>query len=212
MKRAVFASILLGWLFLAGAAFAAPANETPPGRTEQRGHGNDEPTTAPGRVSHANARAARTASPPGAEPGGSGVQGSSMSEPDNNGSGPERDEGCIDKPASMGGTCTDGDQDGNNGCGNDVDRDDDNEGWCGRAQASGEITAASIQAAGFQAAGVEVLGRRFARAPVEAAGVGGAVGSTILARTGVPAVSLVIAGVVSLALAGLLGVRLTRLS
>jgi hypothetical protein len=48
------------------------------------------------------------------------VQGRSCSIPDQDGRGPERDE-----------TGTDMDEDGNNGCGNDSDGMDDNEGWCG---------------------------------------------------------------------------------
>jgi len=42
------------------------------------------------------------------------------SDPDDNGKGPDRGDGTVDK------------EDWNNGCGNDDDRDDDNEGWCGK--------------------------------------------------------------------------------
>ena len=55
---------------------------------------------------------------------GSMVQGKSCSEPDNDGRGPDRNESGRDKV-----------EDGNNGCGNDVDRMDDSEGWCGRKPA-----------------------------------------------------------------------------
>ncbi|MGH2684420.1 MAG: hypothetical protein ACRDJP_03020 [Actinomycetota bacterium] len=65
------------------------------------------------------------------EGGGSGNQGSSSSEPDGNGHGPERDQGGLDKPDGPGGLDL-LDQDGNNGCGNDDDFEDDNEGWCGK--------------------------------------------------------------------------------
>ena len=41
-------------------------------------------------------------------------------DPDDDGRGPDRGDGSVD------------DWDWNNGCGNDPDRDDDNEGWCGR--------------------------------------------------------------------------------
>ena len=51
---------------------------------------------------------------------GSMVQGKSCSEPDNDGRGPDRNESGRDKV-----------EDGNNGCGNDVDKMDDSEGWCG---------------------------------------------------------------------------------
>lgn len=41
-------------------------------------------------------------------------------DPDDDGNGPDRGDGSVD------------DWDWNNGCGNDADRSDDNEGWCGR--------------------------------------------------------------------------------
>ena len=64
------------------------------------------------------------------EPGGSGNQGDAASEPDGNGHGPERDAGGVDQPNGPGGIDL-ADQDGNNGCGNDDDFEDDNEGLCG---------------------------------------------------------------------------------
>ena len=64
-----------------------------------------------------------------AEAGGSGNQGKTRSEPDGNGKGPERDAGGVDQPDGPGGVDT-LDQDGNNGCGNDDDFEDDNEGLC----------------------------------------------------------------------------------
>ena len=66
-------------------------------------------------------------------------QGKSESDPDNDGHGPDRgatpaDSGKgnkgADKPNGKGGVDR-ADQDGNNGCGNDDDFEDDNEGWCG---------------------------------------------------------------------------------
>lgn len=45
-------------------------------------------------------------------------------DPDDNAKGPERGDGTADL------------QDWNNGCGNDEDRTDDNEGWCGRGPES----------------------------------------------------------------------------
>ena len=68
------------------------------------------------------------------ENGGSGNQGKSESNPDDS-KGPMRYEGELgdDKPAGPGGTDL-SDQDGNNGCGNDDDFDDDNNGWCGKPQ------------------------------------------------------------------------------
>ena len=84
-----------------------------------------------------------------AEGGASGSQGNSASEPDANGSGPERDEGGLDKPGGAGGLDV-LDQDGNNGCGNDDDFEDDNEGLClGRlkkAEAAEAAAAAAVMA------------------------------------------------------------------
>jgi hypothetical protein len=75
-----------------------------------------------------------------AEAGGSGNQGNAASEPDANGHGPERDAGGVDQPGGPGGLDV-LDQDGNNGCGNDDDFEDDNEGRClGKEQAPGQQT------------------------------------------------------------------------
>ena len=64
------------------------------------------------------------------EKGNSGNQGKSTSDPDDDGRGPDRSNGGADKPDGPGGVDL-ADQDGNNGCGNDDDFEDDNEGWCG---------------------------------------------------------------------------------
>jgi hypothetical protein len=63
------------------------------------------------------------------EPGGSGNMGWASSEPDQNTTGPERDVDGRDQPGNTGGADK-LDQDGNNGCGNDDDFEDDNEGLC----------------------------------------------------------------------------------
>lgn len=66
------------------------------------------------------------------EPGKSGTQGNSGSDPDDDGRGPDRTNKGPDKqPDGAGGVDRD-DQDNNNGCGNDDDFEDDNEGWCGK--------------------------------------------------------------------------------
>ena len=65
------------------------------------------------------------------EHGNSGNQGNSTSDPDDDGHGPDRSNGGPDKPNGTGGVDL-ADQDGNNGCGNDDDFEDDNEGWCGK--------------------------------------------------------------------------------
>lgn len=67
------------------------------------------------------------------ENGGSGNQGNSESDPDDDGHGPDRSNGGPDKPNGSGGDDL-ADQDGNNGCGNDDDFEDDNEGWCGKPE------------------------------------------------------------------------------
>lgn len=56
-------------------------------------------------------------------------QGAAPSNPDADGN------GGADKPGGSGGF--DADRDGNNGCGNDTDREDDNNGWCGKKPDTG---------------------------------------------------------------------------
>lgn len=63
------------------------------------------------------------------EAGGSGTQGSAQSDPDDDGRGPDRSNGGLDQAGGPGGD-DHADQDGNNGCGNDDDFEDDNEGLC----------------------------------------------------------------------------------
>jgi hypothetical protein len=65
------------------------------------------------------------------EPGKSGTQGNSDSDPDDDGRGPDRSNNGPDKQPDGAGGVDRGDQDNNNGCGNDDDFEDDNEGWCG---------------------------------------------------------------------------------
>jgi hypothetical protein len=64
-----------------------------------------------------------------AEPGTSNAQGQSPSDPDG------ESNGGPDKPGGDGGF--DADKDGNNGCGNDDDFEDDNNGNCGGRRAQG---------------------------------------------------------------------------
>jgi hypothetical protein len=61
-------------------------------------------------------------------------QGKSLSDPDG---------GDMDKPGGTAGTV--GDQDGNNGCGNDEDRDDDNNGNCERQDQAAEAQACHVK-------------------------------------------------------------------
>lgn len=76
------------------------------------------------------------------ENGGSGNQGNSESDPDDDGRGPDRSNGGPDKPNGTGGDDS-ADQDGNNGCGNDDDFEDDNEGWCGKPNETTTVAGAS---------------------------------------------------------------------
>jgi len=117
------------------AALAAPAT----------GHGRD--ATSPGQArksagstatpNNGNSHAPQNASKGMNRPGAPGhwkshghnpaavslPQGHSPSDPDFTGN------GGLDKPGQTGGFSSD--RDGNNGCGNDNDREDDNNGWCG---------------------------------------------------------------------------------
>ena len=70
------------------------------------------------------------------EPGASGNQGRAAHDPDDDGNGPDRSNGGLDQPGGPGGVDL-ADQDGNNGCGNDDDFEDDNEGRCLGRQSPG---------------------------------------------------------------------------
>ena len=90
---------------------------------------NDNGT--PNNVSDAGDNAHPSGKDKSVENGNSGNQGNSSSDPDDDGRGPDRSNGGADKPNGPGGVDL-ADQDGNNGCGNDDDFEDDNEGWCGK--------------------------------------------------------------------------------
>jgi len=70
------------------------------------------------------------------EHGRSDTQGRAKADPDDDRRGPDRSNGGVDQPDGDGGEDL-ADQDGNNGCGNDDDFEDDNEGWCGRPPHAG---------------------------------------------------------------------------
>lgn len=162
------------------------------------------------------------------EPGRSGNQGKSESTPDQDGRGPDRDNGGTDKPGGPGGADP-SDQDGNNGCGNDDDFDDDNEGLCGGlrlgqqeggqtageardaaaqpAPRAGEEIAGEVEGAGAQRAPTEVLGEVLVNrggGGISASVLGGAAGGGVLASTGLDADRLVLLGLLLLALGGAL--------
>jgi hypothetical protein len=109
------------------------------------------------------------------EPGGSGTQGKAPSDPDGDAN------GGPDKPGLAGGVDTT-DQDGNNGCGNDQDFEDDNNGLCGphanvggtdqgddeedEEEDEGEVGGTSgtdVQATTGTTGSTSVLGTRFTR-------------------------------------------------
>ena len=90
------------------------------------------------------------------EPGRSGTQGKSTSDPDGEAN------GGADKPGGDGGF--DADQDGNNGCGNDDDFEDDNNGNCGGRRVEAASTTTDVDAS----EDTRVLGVTFERPAVPA--------------------------------------------
>jgi hypothetical protein len=138
-KRIVFGSLVVVLLLLlsSSAAFAAPGGNS----GNAPGHAKDE--TGPGEKAHSPGGQGKSQAPENASRGMNRVsgpgewkshghepapqsfpQGHAPSNPDFNGN------GGIDKPGHTGGFSAD--RDGNNGCGNDDDREDDNNGWCGK--------------------------------------------------------------------------------
>lgn len=105
------------------------------------------------------------------EPGGSGTQGKSTSDPDGDAN------GGADKPCELLEDCAaeqggfDSDHDGNNGCGNDDDFEDDNNGWCGKPEETEVEGAAEVDAFGLEQEETTVLGSRIFRPEVKAAAV-----------------------------------------
>jgi len=99
--------------------------------TTEKNDGDDDDATDPNADDDDNAHP--SGKDRSVENGGSGNQGNSDSDPDDDGRGPDRSNGGADKPGGSGGVDA-SDQDGNNGCGNDDDFEDDNEGWCGKPE------------------------------------------------------------------------------
>ena len=142
---ALSATSLIVLLGLGGSAYAGEKGQGDEHRNAQAGAGKTElPTEV------ADDDDSQVPDPKGdtdnAHPSGNdrhedkGTQGLSTSDPDDDGRGPDRTNGGPDKPFAT----TDGsggvdraDQDGNNGCGNDDDFEDDNEGWCGKPAEAG---------------------------------------------------------------------------
>ena len=130
------AAVTLGLTVMGGVASAAPATE--------RGKGPDQTTTVTedndtnddtrNNVADDGDNAHPSGKDRSVEHGGSGNQGKASHDPDHDGHGPDRSNGGTDQPGGAGGVDL-VDQDGNNGCGNDDDFEDDNEGWCGKPPA-----------------------------------------------------------------------------
>ncbi len=137
---AVAACAVVGALALPAAAQAAtPAGSSAPPhavRAGHRAHGTDDRVTEDrdddgtpddvaddGDNAHPSGRDRSVDS----DAAGAGTH----ADPDDDGRGPDRTNGGADVPGGSGGV-DQADQDRNNGCGNDDDFEDDNEGWCGR--------------------------------------------------------------------------------
>ena len=126
-------------------------------------------------------------------------QGKSPSEPDQDGIG--ADHGVDNNDKTGEGT------DGNNGCGNDPDREDDNNGWCNKPPGAGPTTTPTTsptttpEVSPTATETTEVLGRKFTRPGTEVLGTG-------LARTGLSLAVPVGAGLALLTTG--LGIRAIR--
>ena len=145
-KRIVFAALVVAFLLVlpSAAAFAGqgPPSDPPGNAYGQTGTSETWPGNRNGRAlgpgGNANSNAPANASKGMNRPGSPGSwkdyghepapvsapQGYAPSDPDFTGN------GGPDKPGQLGGFSLD--KDGNNGCGNDDDREDDNNGWCGK--------------------------------------------------------------------------------
>ena len=117
---------LVAFMTLPGVAFAGPNEKS---TSTEDNDGNDGGTL--NNVSDDGDNKHPSGKDRSVENGGSGTQGKSSSDPDDDGRGPDRSNGGPDKADGWGGMDK-ADQDGNNGCGNDDDFEDDNEGWCGK--------------------------------------------------------------------------------
>ena len=104
-----------------------PATTTTDSETTEDNDSNDNDT--PNNVADDGDNAHPSGNDRSVEHGNSGNQGKATSDPDDDTRGPERTNGGADKADGPGGADL-ADQDGNNGCGNDDDFEDDNEGHC----------------------------------------------------------------------------------
>jgi hypothetical protein len=140
-----------------------------------KGNGNHGKSEA----AHAKQAASTDSSHDPSNPDGT-YQGKSGSTPDQDGIGADHGIENNDK--------TGPDTDGNNGCGNDPDREDDNNGWCGKKPANVQPTETpEVSPTATAQAPTEVLGETFTRPSV--------LGRN-LARTGVTASMFALAALV----------------
>ena len=137
---AALAVTTLGLFALGGSAFAGEAGQGDDHRNDRAGNRTEVPTEVDGDDDSAVPTPVDDSD--NLHPSGNdrhedkGTQGQSTSDPDDDGNGPDRnnDDPGADKPGAgtdPTGGVDEADQDGNNGCGNDDDFEDDNEGWCG---------------------------------------------------------------------------------
>lgn len=148
MRKHIAPLMALSILLVAGFATAAHAVTEDPGRPDSPGKSADAPGQNKDDTSHQDP----------SNPDGT-YRGKSPSTPDQDGTGMDR--GIINNDKTGPGT------DGNNGCGNDADREDDNNGWCGKPPAAeSSSVGAAEQPAAQPAAGpsTQVLGESFHRA------------------------------------------------
>jgi hypothetical protein len=115
-------------LVLALPAAVAFAHDNTHPNNGKRAHGN--PDASADNSHKIKDTSAGSWGPNGHQPADvSSPQGYSPSDPDGT------SNGGADKPGGSGGFNSD--KDGNNGCGNDTDREDDNNGWCGKKPTNG---------------------------------------------------------------------------
>ena len=222
-----FGACAFAFALMGGPALAVPdgdpakndhGQETAAAASERLAEDREDPTTKENGTTATDEDAAPGSADRATEAGHSGTQGRSESNPD-----AERDDQSgVDKPYDAAGESKftqwdDSDADGNNGCGNDTNFEDDNNGNCGgKVKATSnepkpevktetvtprvtevlgvqmervEAAPASASVAAAEAAPAQVLGVQLERGAAAAA----------LARTGLP---LLLAALVGLALLG----------
>lgn len=131
------AALVLGFFLPASLAEAARHDGGRPGTTVTEDDDTNDPV--PNNVVDDGDNRHPSGRDRSVEPGGSGNQGNAASDPDDDGRGPERSNGGADTPGGPGGVDL-ADQDANNGCGNDDDFEDDNEGLCRGRQGKQTVT------------------------------------------------------------------------